>query len=176
MLRHAPFAPPGADSRNPRREPFLLRTICPRRQLDERMQRDLSSLAPSHLLPPAQVLRKSKVSTYSHPRTIALILLHKVRIDAPNNRLMAHNQNILAPLQLHDDRLQPDHHIPIALPAPIAIVILVVVAVLKVLRVRLLDLGVRHAVADAGVELVERLPLQLGVGGREETRRRDGAA
>lgn len=74
---------------------------------------------------------------------------------------MSNNKDILLPLQLHNDRFQPHHHIPITLPAPIPIIELVIVPRLIVLRVLFLDLLVCHAIAHARVELVERLPRLL---------------
>jgi hypothetical protein len=88
---------------------------------------------------------------------------------------MRNNQNILTPLQLHDDRLEPNHHIPIALPAPVSIIILIVISRFEVFWVFLRDLGVGQPVADTRVELVERFPLQLVVGGGEVGGGCDGA-
>jgi hypothetical protein len=85
----------------------------------------------------------------------------KVGKDTPHDRLVRHNDHILAALQLHDDRLQPDHDVVIALAAAVAVVVLVVVAGAEVFRIIALDFLVGHAVAEARLELVERLPLEF---------------
>ena len=105
--------------------------------------------------------------------------VHKVRINAPQYSLMRNDDDILAPLQLHDDRLQADHDVPVRLPAAIPIVVLVLVARGKVLGILSGDLFVGHAVANARVELVEGLPLEFRVGvlgSREEARGANRAA
>lgn len=71
---------------------------------------------------------------------------------------MCDDQNVLAALQLHDDRLEPNHNVAIRLSTQIAVIVLVFVALGKVLGILLLDLGVGQAVAYAGVELIERFP------------------
>ena len=91
---------------------------------------------------------------------------------------MRHNDDILAPFQLHDNGFKPYNHIPIALPAPVAIIVLVVVSRAEVLGVAVGDLLVGEAVADARVEFVQSLPFELVVafgGGGEEAGRLDGA-
>jgi hypothetical protein len=74
---------------------------------------------------------------------------------------MRDNQDIFAALQLHDNGFQADHDVAIRLAAEIAVVVLVLVALRKVFGVFLFDLGVREAVADARVQLVEGFPFEL---------------
>lgn len=144
MPCHTPLCPPRAHRRNVRAKPLLLRSVRFRRQLHQRVQRHL------------------------HPRTLALVQVVEVGKDAPHDRLVRHNDHVLAALQLHDDRLQPDHDVAVALAAAVAVVVLVVVAGAEVFRVLALDFLVGHAVAEARLELVERLPLEFlppGLGG-----------
>jgi hypothetical protein len=77
--------------------------------------------------------------------------------------LMRDDQDVLGPLQLHDNRLEPYHHVAVRLAAAVPVVVLVVVARRKVVGVAVLDLLVRQTVADARVKLVQRFPLQLVV-------------
>ena len=152
---NGPFLAKGTHGRNARLENLHLRAIRPRRQLHQRMQR--------HIL----------------PRTLVLQQVHKIRIDAPQHSLMRDDDDVLAPLQLHDDGLQADDDVAIRLAAAIAVIVLVLVARGKVLGVLRGDLLVGHAVADARVQLVEGLPFQLRVGvlrGGEEARGADRAA
>lgn len=71
MFRRTPLTPERADGWNVRREPLLLCTVRPRRQLDQRMQRHL------------------------HPGTLFLRRIHVVRVDAPQHSLMRHDDDIL---------------------------------------------------------------------------------
>lgn len=151
MLRRTPLPPPRAHRRYISREPLLHRPIRPRRQLDERMQRHI------------------------HPRTPLVVPLHIIRIHAPQHRLVRDDEDILRPLQLHDDGLEARHHVGVGLAAAVAVVVLVGVAGGKVLGELVLDVLVGEAVADAGVELVEGLPLELVVGRGEEAGGCDGA-
>lgn len=41
--------------------------------------------------------------------------------------LMTHDQDVALPLELHDDGLEPDHHVSVRLPAAVAVIELVVV-------------------------------------------------
>lgn len=72
---------------------------------------------------------------------------------------MRDDQDILRALQLHDDGLEADDDVAVRLTPAVAVVVLVLITRSKVLGVLLLDFGVREAVADAGVELVECFPL-----------------
>lgn len=86
---------------------------------------------------------------------------------------MRHDQDVLAALQFHDDGFEADDYVPVRLPSQVAVVVLVLVAGGEVLGVALFDLGVGEAVANAAVELIERLPLELLEG--EEAGGLDGA-
>ena len=91
---------------------------------------------------------------------------------------MRHYDDIFAALQLHDDGFEADHHVAVALPASVAVIVFVVVAGAEVVGVLVGDFLVGEAVADAGVELVEGFPFEFVIafrGGREEARRLDGA-
>ena len=91
---------------------------------------------------------------------------------------MRHNDDILAALEFHDDGLQPNDDVAVAFAAAIAVIVFVVVAGAKVFRVLIFDFLIGEAVADAGVELVERFPFELVVAfGRlcEEAGGLDGA-
>jgi hypothetical protein len=52
--------------------------------------------------------------------------------------LVADDENVLLPLELHDHGLEPHDDVPVRLAAAVAVVVLVVVPVRKVFRVRLL--------------------------------------
>ena len=147
MLRRTPLTPKRADGGNIGLEPLLLRPICPRRKLDERVQRDL------------------------HPRALLLRHIQVVGIDAPQHSLMRHNDDVLAAFELHDNGFEPNDNVAVRFPAPIAVIILVVVARLEVFRVAVRNVLVREAVADARVQFVQGLPLELvvalGRGGEE---------
>ena len=147
VFRHRPLLPEGAHGWYISLVPLLLRMVRPRRQLDERVQRNL------------------------HPRAFLLRHVHVVGVDAPEHRLVRDDDHVLAPFQLHDDRLKADDHVPVGLAPAIAVVVFVLVASGKVFGVDVGDFFVREAVAHAGVELVESFPFQLGVharaGGKE---------
>lgn len=76
---------------------------------------------------------------------------------------MRHNNDILAPFQLHDDWFQSDDNIAIGFPASVPVIVFVVVAGFEILRVLGFDFGVGEAVADARVEFVEGFPFQFVV-------------
>lgn len=135
MLSGAALATPRADGLDFSLVDLYLGAVGPRRELHERVKR------------------------YWYPGAFFLCLLHKVGIDATNDGLVRNDENVLAALQFHDDGLEADHYIPVALTAAVAVVVLVFVASLEIFRVHVGDLLVRHAVADTSVELVERLPL-----------------
>ena len=154
MLRRTPLTPKRADGGDIRLEPLFLRTIRPGRQLDERMQRHL------------------------HPRALLLRHIHVVGINAPQHRLVRHDDDVLAPFQLHDDGFEADDDVAVGFPAPVSVIVLVVVARFEVFGVAVGDFLVREAVADARVQFVQGLPFQLVValwGGGEEAGRLDGA-
>ena len=136
MFRLTALGPPRAHGRDIGAVPVLLRPVGLGGELHERVQRDL------------------------HPRALALVHVHEVGEDAADDGLVRHDDDVLAALELHDDRLQSNDDVTVRLAAAVAVVVLVVVARAKVFRVLVLDLLVGHAVADARLELVERLPLE----------------
>lgn len=76
---------------------------------------------------------------------------------------MRDDQDILRPLQLHDDGLETDDDVAVRLAPAVAVVVLVIITRSEILWVLLLDFGVGETVADAGIQLVECFPLQLVV-------------
>ena len=89
MFRRTSLAPERAHGRNIRLEPLLLRAICPRGQLDQRVQWHL------------------------HPGTLLLWHVHVIGVDAPQHGLMRHDDDILTALQFHDDGLKPDDDVAV---------------------------------------------------------------
>lgn len=132
---------------------LLLGTVSPRGEFNQRMQWNL------------------------HPRRFLLRHIHVVCVDAPQHRLMSDDDDVLASLQLHDDRLKPDDHVAITLPASVAIVVFIVITGPEVFRVLVGNFLVRQPIADAGIKLVESFPFQFVVTilrSRQEPRRLDG--
>lgn len=91
---------------------------------------------------------------------------------------MSDNQDVLLPLQLHDDRFQPDHHVSITFSTSISVVEFVFVARFVVLRVFLLQqlvnltymkglmfthlyLFIGHTVTYTRIQLIKRFPRLL---------------
>ena len=112
-----------------------------------------------------------------HPRTLLLRHVHIVGVDAPQDCLVRDNNHIFTPLQLHDDRLQSDDDIAVRFAAPVAVVVLVLVAGREILGVAFGDFLVCETVADARVEFVQGLPFELRivlVGRGEEAGSLDG--
>ena len=154
MLRRTTFTPKRADGRNISLEALLLGAVGAGRQLDERVQRHL------------------------HPRALLLRDVHVVGVDAAEDGLVRDDDDVLAALELHDDGLEPDDDVAVGFPAPVAVVVLVVVPRFEVLRVPVRDVLVREAVADPRVQFVQRLPFEFVVafrGGGEEAGRLDRA-
>lgn len=139
MFRRAPLTSKRAHGRDIRLEALLLRAVRPRGQLDQRVQRHL------------------------HPGALLLRHVHVVRVDAPQHGLVRHDEDVLAAFQLHDDGLEPDDHVAVGFPAPVAVVVFVVVPRSEVFGVAVRNLLVGEAIADARVEFVERLPFELVV-------------
>lgn len=137
MLSFAALTSPRADGGNVRFQSLLLRRVRLGSQLDQGVQWDF------------------------HPRALLLGDVHEVCVNAPQNRLVRYDQNVFAALELHDDGLQADDYVTVGFAAQVAVVVLVFVALRKVFGVLLLDLGVRQAVTDARVELVESFPFEL---------------
>lgn len=87
---------------------------------------------------------------------------------------MRHDDDVLAAFQLHDDGLEADHDVAVGLPAPVAVIVFVVVARAEVFRVAVFDFLVREPIAHAAVEFVQRFPFQFRVAlrrGGQEARR-----
>ena len=154
MLRRTALRPKRTYSRDIGPKPLLLSPVRPRGKLDERMQR------------------------YLHPRTLLLRDIHVVSVDAAEDGLVGDDNDVLAALELHDDRFETDDDVAVGLTAAVTVVVLVVVAGLEVLGVAVRDFLVGEPVANARIELVERFPFQLVVAvGRsgEEAGGLDGA-
>ena len=139
MLRGGALAPPGRYGRDIRLDASLLRAVGARGQLDQSVQRDL------------------------HPGGLFLGHVQEIRVDTAQDGLVRDNKNVLATLELHDDRLEADDDVAVRLSPAVAVVVLVVVASFKVLRVAFRNVLVGQAVAHARVELVEGFPLEFGV-------------
>ena len=136
MLGTAALGAPGADGRNVRLEALLDGAVGLGGELHER------------------------VEGYLHPGALALVDVVEVGEDAADHGLVRDDDDVLGPLELHDDGFEADDDVAVRLAPAVPVVVLVVVASLEVLRVLGLDLRVRHAVADTRLELVEGLPLQ----------------
>lgn len=139
MLGSAALPSPSADGFDASTHPLDLGPVRAGRQLDQGVQWDV------------------------HPGAGALVLLSKVGVNTSENGLVGDYENILRPLQLHDDGLQSNDHVPVRLAPTVTIVVLVLVASLEISGVNVLDFLVGHAIAHAGVKLVECLPLELVV-------------
>ena len=72
---------------------------------------------------------------------------------------MRDNDNVLAPLEFHDNRLEANHNVTIRLAASIAIVVFVIVTGSKIFRVGIFDFLIGKAVTNTGIQLVEGFPL-----------------
>lgn len=115
------------------------------------------------------------VQGHIHPGALGLVLLHEVCVDAAQDGLVGDDEDVLATLELHDDGLETDDDVAVRFAAAVSVVVLVIVAGGEVLGEAVLDLLVCQAIADAGIELVQGLPLQLIVVRGEEASRGDGA-
>lgn len=151
MLRRAAPRPKGAHGGDIGLVALLVGAVGLGGQLDEGMQRHL------------------------HPGRALLGHVHEVSVDAAQHGLVGDDDDVLGPLELHDDGLEPDHEVAVRLAAAVAVVVLVVVARPEVVRVARLDVLVREPVAHARVQLVQRLPLELLVALGQEPRRLDRA-
>ena len=139
MLRRAALLPERADGGDVGVESTLIGAVGARRELDERVQRHL------------------------HPGGLLLGHVHVVGVDAAQHGLVGDDDDVLAALQLHDDGLEPDDHIAVALAATVPVIVFIVVARLEVLRVPISDLLVREAIAHARVQFVQCFPFELVV-------------
>lgn len=112
---------------------------------------------------------------HRHPRTFFLRFLHEVGVDAANDGLMRDDEYVLAAFELHDDGLEADDHIAVALATAVAVIVLILVARLEIFRVLIRNFLVRQPVADTSVEFIQRFPLELVVVLRQVTGCGDGA-
>ena len=78
---------------------------------------------------------------------------------------MCHNNDILAPLELHNDGLETYDNVTIGFTTSIAVIVFVVVTGPKIFGILVCDLLIGKAVADARVELVEGFPFEFAVAG-----------
>ena len=87
---------------------------------------------------------------------------------------MAHDQDIILPLQFHDNRFQPDDDVSIRLAAPIPVVELIFVACCVVFRVAIL-MRPRYTILVSEVSEVDReegVPRSLRMSSRRKRLRR----
>ena len=89
MLGRASLASPCTDGRDISLVPLFFCSICLGRKLDQGVQ------------------------WHVHPRALGLILLHKIGVNASQNRLVGDDEDVLAALKLHDDGLKTDDHVAI---------------------------------------------------------------
>ena len=71
---------------------------------------------------------------------------------------MGDDYDVFAAFEFHDYGFETDYHVAVGFTAAVAVVVFVVVAGAEVFGVAVGDFLVGEAVADAGVELVERFP------------------
>ena len=76
-------------------------------------------------------------------------VVEKVGQKTSKNGLMPNDEHILLPLQFHNDRLQAGHKVFIRFSSRVAILKLVGISGGKILWKLLVDLFVRHFLADA---------------------------
>jgi hypothetical protein len=162
MFRKTALASPRRHGLNSSLENLLIRSVRTRRQLDQRVQGNVE------------------------PRRFLLVLFHEVGVDAAQDGLVRDDEDVFAAFQLHDYGLEPDYDVAVAgwglvsennggrggrwgngkdirFSTPIPIIVFILISGLEILGIQLLDLGIGHVVADAGVQLVKGFPLQLVV-------------
>ncbi len=139
MLSDAALATPGADSSNTGTESLFIGAIGARSELDKGMQRNC------------------------HPGAFLLALLLEVGVDATEDGLMSDDEDVLASLELHDDRLETDHNIAVRLTTTVAVVVFVLVTCNEVGGILLFDFGISKSIAHTGIKFIECLPLELVV-------------
>lgn len=88
---------------------------------------------------------------------------------------MADDEDIFLTFQLHDNWLQPDHHVSVGLPTSISIVEFVFISIGKIVWISLLlnelnackysldnktnlDLFIGHSITNACIKLIQRFP------------------
>jgi hypothetical protein len=115
VLRCATLGSPGAHSWD---VGLILLSDCPvgpRSQLHERVQRDV------------------------HPRTLLLADVLEIRVEAPDDRLVRDDEDVLGPFELHDDRLQTNDNVTVGFTTLVAVVVFVFVPCSEVLGVFFFD-------------------------------------
>jgi hypothetical protein len=78
--------------------------------------------------------------------------------------------DILTPFEFHDNRLQANHNVTIALSATVAVVVLVIIPGFEVFWILFLDFLISKSIAYTRVKLIESFPFELivAVGGRRK--------
>lgn len=90
---------------------------------------------------------------------------------------MSDDDDVLASLQFHDDRLKPNDHVAVTLSTSVAVIVFIVITSLEVFRVLIGNFLVGQAIADAGIKFVESFPFKFVIAlwrSRQEPRGLDG--
>lgn len=74
---------------------------------------------------------------------------------------MGDDDDILASLEFHDDRLKSDHDVSVAFSASVPIIVFVIIPGLEIFRVLIGNLLVGETITYTRIKLVQRLPLKL---------------
>ncbi len=96
-----------------------------------------------------------------HPGRLFLADVLEVGVDATEDSLVSDDEDVVGTLELHDDGFEADDNVAVRLPTPVAVVVLVRVALLEVFRVLLLDLLISQSVTHPRIDLVQSFPLAL---------------
>mmetsp|Transcript_9247 Transcript_9247/g.23103 ORF Transcript_9247/g.23103 Transcript_9247/m.23103 type:complete len:370 (+) Transcript_9247:121-1230(+) len=104
-----------------------------------------------------------RVEGEGHVRAVLAVLhlvRHEVGVQDPEDALVRDDEDrVPLPLELVDDGVESLHDVEVRLPPRVPVAQLVLLPHRELLGVCLLDFRVRHAVEDARVDLVERVPL-----------------
>ena len=93
-----------------------------------------------------------------HVRQIHGVLIQEISQQTSHDCLVTDDEDVLLPLQLHDDWLETRDQVLIRFSPRISVVEFVLVSLGKVFRVLLLNLFISHLIADSGVDFIESLP------------------
>ena len=126
----ASFLPKSGHGGDARGKALLVGRVRLWRELDERVKRDF------------------------HPRTSFLGHVHEVGVDAAQDGLVRHDEDVFRALEFHDDGFEADDDVAVAFAAEVAVVVFVVVACLEVLGVHLFNVSVRQTVAHPRIEFI----------------------
>ena len=137
MFRRTSFWPPRAHSRHLRLHLLRDGPVRLRRQLHQRVQRDI------------------------HPGRLVLRDVHEVCIDASYDGLVRDDEDVFGAFEFHDDGFETDDDVAVGFAAAVPVVVFVFVAGREVVGVFGFDFSVGEAVADAGVEFIQSFPLQF---------------